>query len=111
MSLLCPDAFLSPLAIDEAVTRALAEDLGRAGDVTSIATVPEETAGRAVVVARQGGVIAGLPLVAAVFQKLAPDIEIAAHHRDGAEVAAKTALITIAGSARAILAGERAALN
>ena len=42
-SLLCPDAFLSPLEIDAAVTRALAEDLGRAGDVTSIATIPEDT--------------------------------------------------------------------
>ncbi|MEX1084065.1 MAG: nicotinate-nucleotide diphosphorylase (carboxylating), partial [Xanthobacteraceae bacterium] len=50
-SLFCPDAFLSPLAIDDAVTRALAEDLGRAGDVTSIATVPEGTRGRAVVAA------------------------------------------------------------
>ena len=39
-SLLCPDAFLSPLEIDAVVTRALAEDLGRAGDVTSIATIP-----------------------------------------------------------------------
>ena len=41
MSLLYPDAFISPLQIDDAVTRALDEDLGRAGDVTSIATVPE----------------------------------------------------------------------
>jgi nicotinate-nucleotide pyrophosphorylase (carboxylating) len=38
--LICPDAFLSPLEIDASVTRALAEDLGRAGDVTSIATIP-----------------------------------------------------------------------
>ena len=52
MSLLCPDAFLSPLAIDEAVTRALAEDLGRAGDVTSIATIPDGTRGSAVMKAR-----------------------------------------------------------
>jgi nicotinate-nucleotide pyrophosphorylase (carboxylating) len=42
-SLLCPDAFLSPLEIDAAVTRALAEDLGRAGDVTATATIPEDT--------------------------------------------------------------------
>ena len=42
-SLLNPDAFLSPLAIDEAVRRALDEDLGRAGDITSIATIPEAT--------------------------------------------------------------------
>ena len=52
-SLLCPDAFLSPLEIDAAVTRALAEDLGRAGDVTSIATIPEDKQARAVVVARE----------------------------------------------------------
>ena len=53
-SLLCPDAFLSPLEIDAVVTRALAEDLGRAGDVTSIATIPEDTPARAIVVARAG---------------------------------------------------------
>ncbi len=40
--LLHPDAFLSPLAIDDAVKRALDEDLGRAGDVTSIATIPPD---------------------------------------------------------------------
>ncbi len=110
-SLICPDAFLSPLEIDAAVTRALAEDLGRAGDVTSIATIPEGTPARAVVVARQAGVIAGLPLVAAAFRKLAPEIEIGADQRDGASVAAKTALMRLAGPARAVLAAERTALN
>src|SRR5262245_28596778 len=73
--LLRPDAFLSPLEIDDAVTRALAEDLGRAGDITSIATIPADAHGRAVVVARAAGVIAGLPLVETVFRKLAPDID------------------------------------
>jgi nicotinate-nucleotide pyrophosphorylase (carboxylating) len=110
-SLLCPDAFLSPLEIEAAVTRALAEDLGRAGDVTSIATIPEHTPARAIVVARQAGVVAGLPLVAATFTKLAPEIEIAAHARDGAEVAIKTALMAVSGRARAVLAAERVALN
>jgi nicotinate-nucleotide pyrophosphorylase (carboxylating) len=110
-SLLCPDAFLSPLEIDAAVTRALAEDLGRAGDVTSIATIPEDTRARAVVVARQAGVISGLPLVAATFAKLAPEIAVAAKARDGAVVAAKTALMTVTGPARAVLAAERVALN
>jgi nicotinate-nucleotide pyrophosphorylase (carboxylating) len=110
-SLLCPDAFLSPIEIDAAVTRALAEDLGRAGDVTSTATIPEDARARAVVVAREAGVIAGLPLVAATLLKLAPDVEIAATHRDGARVAARTALMTVAGPARAILAAERTALN
>jgi nicotinate-nucleotide pyrophosphorylase (carboxylating) len=110
-SLLCPDAFLSPLEIDAAVTRALAEDLGRAGDVTSTATIPEDLTARAIVVARRAGVISGLPLVAATFAKLAPGIEIAAKARDGAEVAAKTALMTVTGPARAVLASERVALN
>jgi len=110
-SLLCPDAFLSPLAIDEAVARALEEDLGRAGDVTSVATVPDGTRGRAVMAARKAGVIAGLPVAAAVFRRLDPAIEIAGHVRDGAAVAAKTALMTVAGDARALLAAERAALN
>ena len=111
MSLFCPDAFLSPLAIDEAVARALAEDLGRAGDVTSTATIPEGTRGRAVMAARAAGTIAGLPVAAAVFRKLDPTIEVAGHVRDGATVAAKTTLMTVAGDARALLSAERTALN
>ncbi len=110
-SLLPPDAFLSPLAIDEAVMRALAEDLGRAGDITSAATIPDDTPAKAVVVARQAGVIAGLPLVEAVFRTLSADLKIEAHARDGDSVAATTGLMTISGPARAILSGERTALN
>ena len=110
-SLLCPDAFLSPLEIEEAVTRALAEDLGRAGDITSIATVPDGTRGRAVVAARKAGRIAGLPLVEAAFRKLAPEMEIKAHARDGDTVAVKAVLMTVQGPARAMLASERTALN
>jgi nicotinate-nucleotide pyrophosphorylase (carboxylating) len=110
-SLLHPDAFLSPLAIDEAVQRALEEDLGRAGDITSMATIPETAPARAILVARQAGVIAGLPLGVATFQKLSPDISIQAHYRDGASVAAGVQVLTISGPARAVLAGERTALN
>ena len=110
-SLLHPEAFLSPLAIDEAVQRALEEDLGRAGDITSIATIPEATMAYAILVARQAGVIAGLPLAVATFQKLSPDINIQPHTRDGATVAAGMHVLTISGPARAVLAGERTALN
>ncbi len=109
--LLCPEAFLSPLAIDEAVMRALDEDLGRAGDVTSIATIPERTPARAVMVARQAGAIAGLPLAVAAFHALSPDIQIDANARDGDAVAKGAKLLTMSGPARAILAGERTALN
>jgi nicotinate-nucleotide pyrophosphorylase (carboxylating) len=110
-SLLCPHAFLSPLEIEDAVNRALAEDLGRAGDITSTATVPEDAVARAKVVARQGGTIAGLPLVEATFRKLAPSIEIAARLRDGDETRARDTLLTVEGPARAVLAAERVALN
>jgi len=110
-SLLCPDAFLSPLEIDNVVTRALAEDLGRAGDVTSIATIPEDATANAIVVARKAGVIAGLPLVAAAFRELAPEVAITPHARDGASIATKTELMHVTGPARALLAAERVALN
>ena len=111
VSLLYPEAFLSPLAIDEAVHRALDEDLGRAGDVTSLATVPETTPARAIMVARQAGVIAGLPLAVATFQKLSPEVRIEPHVRDGARVEKGKKVMTIAGPARAVLTGERTALN
>jgi nicotinate-nucleotide pyrophosphorylase (carboxylating) len=110
-SLLYPGGFLSPLEIDAAVTRALAEDMGRAGDITSIATIPAGTGSRTVVAARKAGTIAGLPLVAAALRKLSPEIEITPAVRDGATVAAKTALMHINGDARAVLGAERVALN
>jgi nicotinate-nucleotide pyrophosphorylase (carboxylating) len=110
-SLLHPDAFLSPLAVDEAVTRALEEDLGRAGDITAIATIPEPTKAHAVMVARQAGVIAGLPLALAVFRRLCPETQVQAYVRDGAAVAAGLHVMTISGPARAMLSAERTALN
>ena len=110
-SLLHPDAFLSPLAIDDVVNRALDEDLGRAGDVTSIATIAEDARAHAVLVARQAGRIAGLPLAVATFRKLAPEIQIEVDIRDGAAVSAGAQILRIKAPARAVLAGERTALN
>jgi nicotinate-nucleotide pyrophosphorylase (carboxylating) len=106
-----PDAFLSPLVIDAAVLRALEEDLGRAGDVTSIATVPVGTRARGLVAAREAGVISGLPLVEAAMRRLDPAIVITAHARDGDPVDAGTKLLAVAGDARAVLGAERVALN
>jgi nicotinate-nucleotide pyrophosphorylase (carboxylating) len=73
--------------------------------------VPDGTSGRAVVMARKAGTIAGLPLVETAFRALAPHIKIEGHARDGATVTGKTALMTVAGDARAILGAERVALN
>jgi nicotinate-nucleotide pyrophosphorylase (carboxylating) len=108
---ICPDAFLSPFAIEEAVARALAEDFGRAGDVTSTATVPAGLSGRAVVAAREAGVISGLPLVEAAFRKLDAGVKLTAHTRDGQAAVAGTVLMTVEGNARALLGAERTALN
>jgi nicotinate-nucleotide pyrophosphorylase (carboxylating) len=110
-TLLFPGGFISPLEIEEAVTRALVEDLGRAGDVTSIATIPPGTPSRTVLSARKPGTISGLPLVAACFRRLAPDIEIVPKVRDGATVEARAPLMHINGDARAVLSAERVALN
>jgi len=108
---LAPDAFLSPLEIDATVERALAEDLGRAGDVTSVATVPADTTAHAIVVARASGTIAGLPLVASTVRRLASEVDIVADADDGTAVETGMSLMRIAGPARAILAAERVALN
>ena len=96
---------LLPLMYEPLVRTALLEDLGRAGDVTSVATIPETTAARAVLVTRKAGVIAGLPLAAAAFLKLAPDADIKAQARDGASVAAKAALLHVNGPARGASGG------
>jgi nicotinate-nucleotide pyrophosphorylase (carboxylating) len=111
VSLLCPDAFLSPLEIETTVTRALAEDLGRAGDVTSIATIPEDAQAHGKLIARAAGTISGLPLVAATFSRLAPQAQISASARDGVQAAAGATLMTVRGPARAVLSAERVALN
>ena len=110
-SLLYPDAVLSPLAIEEAVRRALDEDLGRAGDITSMATIPEATQAHAILVARQAGIIAGLPLAVATFKKLSDDILIQTKVRDGASVIKNQPMLMISGPARAVLTAERTALN
>jgi nicotinate-nucleotide pyrophosphorylase (carboxylating) len=109
--LVAPGAFLSQFVIQDAVKRALDEDLGRAGDVTSSATLPEGIQAKAKLVARKAGTIAGLPCAARAFRSLAPNIKFDAKARDGDSVKANTTLATIEGPAIAILAGERVALN
>jgi nicotinate-nucleotide pyrophosphorylase (carboxylating) len=109
--LVAPGAFLSPLVIQEAVKRALDEDLGRAGDVTSSATLPEGIQAKAKLVARKAGTIAGLPCAARAFRTLAPNIKFDAKVRDGDSVKANTTLAVIEGPAIAVLSGERVALN
>ncbi len=102
---------LPPEVLDEAVRRALAEDLGRAGDITSAATIPADARAEATIVARQPGVIAGMPLADRAFRMVEPGIAFEAAIADGSAVAAGTTLARVAGSARGLLAAERVALN
>ena len=73
--------------------------------------MPEAARGRALLVTRKPGTIAGLPLVELTFRRLSPRSRITASARDGQAVKAGTTLMTIKGSARAMLSGERVALN
>ncbi len=109
--LLLPGAHLSPLVIEQAVRRALDEDLGRAGDITSAATIPAATRARARLVARKAGVLAGLACAAQSFRAIDPSVSFRAKMRDGGKLAANETIAEIEGPAIAVLSGERVALN
>ena len=103
---------LSPLLIEAAVSAALAEDLGRAGDITSQATIPAAAQANAVIAARKkAGVLAGLDLAKKAFDKVDPAIRFEALARDGESFDPGAALARVQGPARGVLAGERVALN
>jgi nicotinate-nucleotide pyrophosphorylase (carboxylating) len=95
----------------EIVGRALSEDLGRQGDITSDACVPQKAESKAVFVARAPGVIAGLDVAAYVFEALDPSVSFDRLVNDGERVEAATEIARIAGHSRSILTGERTALN
>jgi len=89
---------------------ALEEDLGR-GDATTQAVIPPGTTAAAHLVARQRLTVAGLEVAAAVFRRVDPSIAIDTRVADGAEVPPGTRIASYRGSAAALLAGERTALN
>jgi len=99
------------LLIEPIVRAALEEDLGRAGDITSALTIPDGTRAAARIVARKPGVVAGLNCAEIAFRLVDPGLRVTLQARDGDAVAAGVALAAIEGDARAILTGERVALN
>jgi len=104
---------VQPLDADEirrAIQTALAEDIGN-GDVTTLATVPENARFTVAMRAREVLVVAGLPLAEAVFRELSPKVEIESLARDGQQAKAGDTLLRISGQARSILSAERVALN
>ncbi len=102
---------LPPLMYEDLVRRALAEDLGRAGDVTTDAIVPSTATTAARVVARTGGCVAGVGPAAAAFRLLDDRCAVEVAAADGREVEAGDTVLTVRGPARAVLTAERTALN
>jgi nicotinate-nucleotide pyrophosphorylase (carboxylating) len=94
----------------ELVRRALAEDIGR-GDVTTEAIIPAGQRAAARIVAREAGVIAGLPIAEIAFRLLDPTARFQTMACDGSRVEAGATLARVEGDARALLSAERTALN
>lgn len=94
----------------ELVKRSLEEDVG-AGDATAEATVPPNAVGRARIVAREPLLCAGLPLAQKIFRALDPEIQFELRVKDGDRLQKNGELVRLSGRARAILTGERTALN
>lgn len=101
---------LNPDLVRELVRTALAEDIG-AGDITTEAAIPADAVAEAVIIAKNDCVVAGMPFVSAVFDSLNPHLAVVATARDGDLVSYGARVCHITGNARAILTGERTALN
>ena len=101
-----PDVMLEPL-----VRAALLEDLGRAGDITTDAIVPESLRTRCVLQAREPGVVAGLDLARLAFALVDPRLVFTIDLPDGSAISPGDRIASIEGPARGVLIGERVALN
>jgi nicotinate-nucleotide pyrophosphorylase (carboxylating) len=101
----------SPLLIEPIVRAGLAEDLGRAGDITTDAIIPADETARAVIAAREAGVVSGLIAADLAFKLVDPSVRLTPRASDGSEVAPGSVIAELEGPARAILSGERVALN
>lgn len=102
---------LPDLLVEPVVRAALQEDLGRAGDITTAATVPAGARFEGAVAARAAGTLAGVQCARLAFRLLDPGIEITEALRDGARLEPATVAMRLTGPARAVLAAERTALN
>jgi nicotinate-nucleotide pyrophosphorylase (carboxylating) len=98
-----------PADLPQQVARALAEDVG-SGDLTA-ALIPADRLGRASVITREPAVICGIPYVEACFGAVDPRVRLEWRIAEGASVGANQLLYTLEGPARALLTGERTALN
>ena len=96
--------------ITRLVRAALAEDVG-SGDVTTLATVPGHATARAAMLARQELVVCGLAFAEAAFKEISPGARVQCFAQDGSRLTSQEKLLEVSGPARALLTGERVALN
>jgi nicotinate-nucleotide pyrophosphorylase (carboxylating) len=96
--------------VDKIVEIALAEDIGK-GDVTSESIIPETMVGKAYMLIKENGVIAGTNVVERVFHQVDPALKIEIKVNDGTPVKKKDIVMLISGNVRSILKAERVALN
>lgn len=96
--------------LDELIRTALREDIGT-GDITTLATIPADKEIRGLFLAKESGVICGLPVVERVFAHMDPEIRLQSGKKDGESVSRGEFFAEVSGPARGILTGERVALN
>lgn len=98
------------LLIDRLIDMAFAEDIGT-GDITTDSLVPATHRGRGAIIAKEDLILAGIDIAKSVFRKLDPEVRCQSFHEDGAEITCGETVLEIEGRMRALLTGERTALN
>lgn len=101
---------MNPIDIQDIITNAFAEDLGD-GDHTTLSTVPEDARGKARLLVKDNGIIAGLELAEKIFHHLDPSLKLEFFIKDGDQVKVGDIAFTVEGSSRSILMTERLVLN
>ena len=97
-------------AVSQLIKSALEEDCGN-GDVTTVATIPEDACAHGRYIAKEDGVLCGMPVVRAVFDELDHDIKLDVHFEEGQSFNRGDVLAVVCGNARSVLTGERVGLN
>lgn len=106
MTLPVPAELLKPL-----ILRALEEDVSQGGDLTTLATVPDDRIATATLNTREAGTLAGVDVAALIFTMISDKTSVVTDKQDGSTIAAGDTLLTAKGPARALLTAERTALN
>lgn len=96
--------------VKQLIEISFAEDIG-AGDHTSLATINEDETGKSIIVAKDEGIIAGLPLMEYIFKKVDKNLNVVLLKKDGDTIKYGDIVLEVSGSSRSMLTAERTALN